>query len=259
MKVHYTGKYLRAPEHLVTVDVVGVGGTGSQMLSGLARINMALLKLGHPGLNVRAWDPDTVEDGNIGRQLFSPADIGLSKSAVLISRINRAYGFEWNCETHSYDGRQRSNILITCVDTAAARIAIGERYMPTKATKANKERIEPYNAPYYWLDLGNMQHTGQVVLGTAGSIAQPKSNLYTTVSSLPPVTRMFNLKKIREKNQGPSCSLAEALTKQDLFINSTLAQFGCNLIWKLFREGMIKFHGCYLNLETFIVNPIKIK
>ncbi len=28
------------------------------------------------------------------------------------------------------------------------------------------------------------------------------------------------------------CSLAEALEKQDLFINSTLAHIGCDLLWK---------------------------
>lgn len=258
MKVHYTHKYLRAPEHPVTVDLVGVGGTGSQMLSGLARINAALLKLGHPGLMVRAWDPDTVEDSNIGRQLFSPADLGLPKASVLVTRVNRAFGFEWQsvCEPHT--GRSKSNILITCVDTAKDRVEIGEKFMPAKSEKAHKERMAPYEAPYYWLDLGNLQYTGQVILGTAGEVPQPKSTLYKTVKSLPVVTRFFNLKKIREKNQGPSCSLAEALTKQDLFINSTLAQFGCNIIWKLFREGMIRHHGCYVNLESLIVNPIKI-
>lgn len=66
------------------------------------------------------------------------------------------------------------------------------------------------------------------------------------------------LKKVKEVDQGPSCSLAEAINKQDLFINSTLAQLGMNILWKLFREFMITSHGLYLNLETMIVNPIKI-
>ena len=32
--------------------------------------------------------------------------------------------------------------------------------------------------------------------------------------------------RVKEEESGPSCSLAEALEKQDLFINSTLAQLG---------------------------------
>lgn len=35
-------------------------------------------------------------------------------------------------------------------------------------------------------------------------------------------------------------------------------KLGANLIWKLFREGMITHHGAYLNLETMKVNPINI-
>ncbi|HJI18599.1 MULTISPECIES: hypothetical protein [Bacteroidales] len=52
--------------------------------------------------------------------------------------------------------------------------------------------------------------------------------------------------------------MAEALSKQELLINSTLAQFGCNILWKMFRNGMIDHHGLFLNLETLKVNPINI-
>lgn len=59
-------------------------------------------------------------------------------------------------------------------------------------------------------------------------------------------------------DSGPSCSLAEALSKQDLFINSTLAQLGYNILWKMFRNGMIEHQGLFLNLETLKVNPIGV-
>ena len=89
-------------------------------------------------------------------------------------------------------------------------------------------------------------------------IKQPESHLYETVSSLKVVTRLVRYSKVKDNDSGPSCSLAEALEKQDLFINSTLAQLGCNLLWKLFRHGMIEHHGLYLNLSTMKVNPILI-
>ena len=60
-------------------------------------------------------------------------------------------------------------------------------------------------------------------------------------------------------DQGPSCSLAEALGKQDLFINTNLANAGLAILWKMFRELHIKNHGCYVNLETGVTNPIKIR
>lgn len=253
MIVHYTDSYLLNPPHKVTIDLVGIGGTGSQVITGLARVNEALMSMSHPGIHVRSWDHDVVTEANIGRQLFSSSDIGLNKALVLTTRVNRYFGYEWEAIGEEFTGKLSSNITITCVDSARARLKISDRIENKKRNKAN-----PTDRRVYWLDLGNMQKTGQCILGTLYPIKQPKSD-FKTKQVLKSVVKKFpQLKKIKEEDQGPSCSLAEALRKQDLFINSTLAQFGVNLIWKLFREGMISYHGCYLNLDSFIVNPIKI-
>ncbi|RYY12153.1 MAG: PRTRC system ThiF family protein [Chitinophagaceae bacterium] len=251
--IHHTDSYLLYPPHKVTVDLVGLGGTGSQVLTNLARINEALVALGHPGLHVRAWDHDIVSAANVGRQLFSPADIGSNKAVVLITRLNRFFGYDWQAEPQAYTGQKSSNITISCVDTAVARLMISMRIEGRKRQMSSN----PTDRLMYWLDLGNLQHTGQVILGTLFPVKQPK-NETKVAPTMKTVTKKFNLKKVKEENQGPSCSLAEALQKQDLFINSTLAQFGCNLIWKLIREGQIRYHGCYVNLETLSVNPIRI-
>lgn len=248
--IHYTHTYFHNPPHKITVDLVGLGGTGSQVLNGLARINQSLMKLDHPGLHVRAWDNDLVSDANIGRQLFSPADLLQNKALVLVSRVNRFFGFSWEAMPLRYTGEKKSNILITCVDTAKARIDISKVMSKARYGK------EPTDHCFYWLDIGNLQKTGQCVLGSV---------LPTDVKGMNHVRQMKNvvqvfpqLKKIKEEDQGPSCSLAEALEKQDLFINSTLAQFGCNLLWKLIRERELTIHGCFVNLESFIVNPLNI-
>jgi len=251
--VHYTDAYLLNPQHKVTVNLIGMGGTGSQVLTCLARLNESLIGLGHAGIHVRAWDPDDVTMPNIGRQLFSHADIGANKAIALVTRINRFFGYDWEAYPETFQ-EKRANIYISCVDTAAVRLELREiiRKSPVNG--------EPHYRSKYWLDIGNLQKTGQVVLGTAPGIRiiQPESE-YATTESLPDVVRLFpELKRIKEEDQGPSCSLAQALNRQDLFINSTLAQFGVNLIWKLFREGMIKYHGCFVNLESFCVNPIRI-
>lgn len=256
MKLHYTESYLLNPPHKVTVDLVGMGGTGSQVLSNLGRMNQAMISLGHPGLHVRTWDDDIVTHANIGRQLFSVSDIGINKAIVLTTRINRYFGTEWEARPEAYAGQEAfSNITISCVDSAKARLMLAMRL------EGGRKSTSPTDKRYYWLDLGNLQKTGQVILGTLFPIKQPNKKGEKNTGNLPTVTKKFpQLKKIvnKEADLGPSCSLAEALTKQDLFINSTLAQFGCNILWKLFREGVIKYHGCYVNLETFIVNPIKI-
>ena len=115
------------------------------------------------------------------------------------------------------------------------------------------------NTPLYWKDLGNTQTAGQVVLGTVPKkIRQPASGQYETVGSLKVITRFVKYARVKEEDSGPSCSLAEALEKQDLFINSTLAQLGCNILWKMFRNGMIEHQGVSLNLDTLKVNPIAV-
>lgn len=92
-KIHFTDRYLLNPRHPVTVFVIGAGGTGSQVITNLARMSMALQALGHPGLHVTVFDPDTVSQSNIGRQLFSETELGLNKAVSLVTRINRFFGY----------------------------------------------------------------------------------------------------------------------------------------------------------------------
>ena len=77
-RVHYTDCYLLNPQHPVTVNLIGGGGTGSQVLTNLARLDVTLRTLGHPGLFVTLYDPDIVTEANIGRQLFGYSDLGLN-------------------------------------------------------------------------------------------------------------------------------------------------------------------------------------
>lgn len=255
MKLHFTDNYIINPRHPLTVNLIGAGGTGSQMLQSLARIDYALYKLGHPGLNVRVFDNDIVTEANIGRQLFSPNDVGLNKADVLVTRINTFFGVNWESVSELYDGESDglANITITCVDNVKTRLKIG------KLSKL-KQQHNGYDEKkgYYWLDLGNQTDRGQVILGTIGKIQQPKDSQYETVPHLKTVHEMFDLRQIKEEDSGPSCSLAEALRKQDLFINSTLCQLGSALLWKLFSEGKVSYNGVYLNLSTMTSAPIKL-
>lgn len=270
--VHYTANYLVDPQHPVTINVIGCGGTGSQVLNSLARMHSALLALGHPGLFVRAIDPDRVTAANMGRQLFSPADVEAHKCTVLIGRINRFFGTDWEGLPMLYNSTtdiKPANITISCVDTGSARKEVKaalkkhENEKPvTRTTHFSYVRnLQPYQVPFYWMDFGNMMDRGQVVIGTIGKISQPKESEFSCKEVLPTIDKLHPeiFKDVKGDDQGPSCSLAEALNKQDLFINTNLANMGLGILWKMFRELHIKVHGCYLNLQTMNVNPIPIK
>lgn len=260
-RVHYIHEYLLNPRHPVTVNLIGAGGTGSQVLTCLARLDVTLRGLGHPGLFVTVYDPDIVNEANIGRQLFGWSDTGLNKAQCLVTRVNNFFGNDWRAEPRIFptalkDARNDdlANMTVTCTDNVKSRIDLWNVLKGVPDSKHVNHRT-----PLYWLDFGNTQASGQVILGTVPrKIKQPESQIHETVSSLKVVTRLVRYSKVKDEYSGPSCSLAEALEKQDLFINSTLAQLGCNLLWKMFRHGMLEHHGLYLNLATLKVNPIQI-
>jgi PRTRC genetic system ThiF family protein len=261
IKYHYTESYLLNPLHPVTVTLVGCGGTGSQFLNNLARIHAALVALGHPGLHVTAWDNDEITTANLGRQLFSSSELGMNKAVALITRINRFYGLQWDAEPKLFEPHidtSFGNIIITAADNVSIRKLIGSIIHERTIKNNNRFYYQPENRNYYWMDLGNSKTSGQVILGTSGKIVQPKKVRYS-VSELDTITELFpNLESFEKDDDTPSCSLAEALTKQDLFINSILAQYGANLLWKMFRELKLEFHGLFLNLQTLQTNPIKL-
>ncbi len=104
-RVHYIDNYLLNPQHPVTVNLIGAGGTGSQVLTCLARLDVTLRALGHPGLFVTLYDPDIVTDANIGRQLFRQFRPGLNKAQCLITRVNNFFGNDWSESGTGYFSR----------------------------------------------------------------------------------------------------------------------------------------------------------
>jgi PRTRC genetic system ThiF family protein len=228
----------------IRVAVVGVGGTGSQIVTGLSRLHIAMLSLGHPcGLEVCAWDGDNVSPANIGRQLFSPGDIGRNKAAVLINRINAYFGLHWAARSEKFSLRSHDKIphlVITCVDTAAARREIFE-YINDAAAKR-------HTPPSLWLDCGNSQKSGQVMLG---KFSEKHGGDLPLMEQLLP--EIFD-PSIPEDNR-PSCSLAEALESQDLFINQAIATYAGQLLWTLIRQGELSICGYWINLAEGRVVP----
>ena len=196
-KIHFTDRYLLNPRHPVTVFVIGAGGTGSQVITNLARMSMALQALGHPGLHVTVFDPDTVSQANIGRQLFSETELGLNKAVSLVTRINRFFGYAWTAEpqcfpTRNFSGESTANIIITCTDNIRSRLTLWKFLK-----KVRKENFSDHSAPIYWMDFGNSQTKGQVIIGTVREkVLQPSSQEYI------PMPRKWTMQKSRKMNRG---------------------------------------------------------
>tara|TARA_R110001583_G_scaffold180558_5_gene337653 strand:- start:562 stop:1371 length:810 start_codon:yes stop_codon:yes gene_type:complete len=237
-------------ENRVRVCLVGAGGTGSEMLDGLIKIHYALIHLGHQGLHVTVYDNDTVSATNVARQRFYPGDEGQSKSMLLVQRINLFYGLDWDArhalffpeDSNSYS---QYNLLVTCVDLAAVRGAIGQYSK------------QSYLSPMLWLDTGNGKSDGQYVLGDLGRRAMGAIRL-PNVTDLYPELLDAAVTDALDNDDEPSCSVPEALSKQDLFVNKTIATAACQLIYGLLRYGKISYHGGFVNLSEGMCSPLKV-
>lgn len=243
-------RIFNCPESLltqpITVTLVGVGGTGSNIFDGLVQLHHALLAVGHPhGLDVTVYDPDIVSGSNIGRQRFTHSDINQPKARILVNRYNFAFGLDWKAVPHAFDIVEDYNheaILITCVDTVHTRKAIGEYF------KQNRESGYYDDDDSLWLDHGNGSTQGQAILG----------HCYGNKGRLPNVYDLYpELSTMKEDNK-PSCSLAEALLEQDLFINRLIADQGLNLLWQLLRKGRLENHGVIIDIDKASTHPIPI-
>jgi PRTRC genetic system ThiF family protein len=224
-------------KHRVRVLVVGCGGNGSAIAAGLPYLHQALLAYGHPeGLHVTLLDPDVISPTNCVRQPFSQSEIGLYKSVVLANRLNMFRGLDWQGIPERLDPKRRFDgvdIVIGCVDTRKSRAVIAKC-------------AEDWSEVDYWLDLGNNADSGQFVLGEPLNRRNRRHRLrLRTVSELFPEV-------IQGKLDGdglPSCSAAEALDRQEPFVNPTLANHALALLARLFRYGTVSYHGAFVNLS----------
>ena len=240
----------RLLQRRVRVHLVGVGGNGAQMAARLARLDVAMQALGHPaGLHVTAFDADTVSEANVGRQLYSPSDVGKNKALLTIYRLNLFYGLDWVARPWRYEDRHAGDaepdILVSCVDTRSARRALHRlMHSPSCTTR-------------YWLDLGNTESTAQAVLGEPGrSPMDEKAN----GPRLPCVTELFAEildERIPEDN-APSCSVRMSLAVQGLFVNDVVVTFAAQLLYELFSRGRLAAHGVVVNLASFRSAPIDV-
>ena len=219
----------------ISVTLAGCGGTGSQVLVALARLDTALRGLGGEGLQVDVFDPDTVSEANAGRQSFYDCDIGKNKAEVLVNRLRMCFpGFEVKGYPGAFEGIMNCSILISCVDSRKSRRKIVSR------------RGDRWTSLYH-IDCGNGSNYGQVILGDGSKeLPWPEKDVPELIADGP-------------EDDTPSCSMAEALEKQELFVNDYAARIAGTLLWNLFRHGYTEIRGAYFNLNPVMVNPIKIE
>tara|TARA_Y100000310_G_scaffold324957_1_gene387637 strand:- start:332 stop:1606 length:1275 start_codon:yes stop_codon:yes gene_type:complete len=172
----------------VTIAVVGCGGTGSHlvptMLQYIASARLTQPEDVFPRIKVLLIDGDIVESKNLIRQRFSSYELGVNKAEALATRYSGIYDLpifhvnefltvENSLQLLDINNNQSRNqtratsvnaasstlILIGAVDNHQARSVIHNFFLKAQNDKRN----------IFWIDAGNEDTFGQVVLGYRGA------------------------------------------------------------------------------------------
>ena len=236
------------PFNRVYLTLVGAGGTGSHLASGLATIALALREM-DISTDLRFIDQDIVEEKNIGRQLFTAADLGRNKALALAQRIGGAYGMGIAAISRFIDNKdtflasdlapghaQVLNLVVGAVDNPAARALIAKA-------------VERAQGQLWWADAGNENHSGQIALGNSVDPHRWRPAL-GMVDSLPAPHVIYPdlIKKAPKTAKRASCADATAAGEQGLMVNRMVAAWALSLL-NDFLLGQLKYFTLAFDLE----------
>jgi PRTRC genetic system ThiF family protein len=242
----------------VQIVIAGCGGIGAYMAMHVGRL-MRVLYNDQRGVNLTLVDPDTVEEKNLGRQLFCEAELASPKALALARR----YGGAWGLNTMAHVGEFNEQLLHTdadlivlvgCVDNAAARNALND------TLQHNPENGAP---TIWWLDCGNLKDTGRALLGSAynkdqcrGAFAwpSPQSQRPSWCIALPSPALQYPGLLIPEKEESAgaemSCAEMQAANLQSLNINAGIAVQAADMLTRLLVTRDLKRYQCAVNLAS---------
>lgn len=239
--------------YLKSVTIVGLGGTGSQIARSAARIlyDMKARRMHVPQLVL--IDGDTVEMKNVGRQLYTAADVGQPKAHVLMRRFNCALGLNTvgiaeplNAEKHFE--RHSGGIVIGAVDNHLAR----------------QELSRVQNA--VWIDTGNHYAAGQVCIGNQGDREfmirhlDGRDGKYPYLPNAALVFPQLLEPEPPAPQPVPPLSCAELVEEgsQHLLINDWVATVAAQYLYKLLHRQPISSFLSYLSSDGIGVRSIPI-
>jgi len=237
-------------QQISEVVLVGLGGTGSQVARTLCRIVFDLRRRGHHTPSIKFVDPDCVEPKNVGRQMFTEADIGRNKATTLARRFNLAMGLNIVAYPELFDAEKHAGhygrLLVGCVDNHLARLEL------------SKVRA-------LWLDCGNDRASGQVCLGNTSRKEEVqrciKSGQYT---QLPNAALLFpqllEPEPTPEPKRIPTASCADLVETgdQSLLINDAVGIFAGEYLYKLLNHLAVYSFLTYIDTESLSMRSLPI-
>lgn len=168
----------------VRLVIVGLGGTGGYAFYHLARLAASLK--GKAEWQIVLADGDAVEEKNLVRQNFTAADVGRPKVECLSRRYGDAYGMAipyW--PRYVEDGETLARLLSGRLMGFEPDLPVLVGCVDNNATRRLFHRVfETWKEPLVYVDSGNDEWSGQVVLGArsaAGVLLPPVAHYYPDI------------------------------------------------------------------------------
>jgi PRTRC genetic system ThiF family protein len=240
--------------YIKSVTIVGIGGTGAQVARIVGRIVYDMQRSRKHTPQIILIDPDTVEEKNVGRQLFSPSMLGKNKAESVGKMLNLALGLDMRWIPDFVDPvrhfeRYGSNLVISCVDNHEARKAI-------------------HQINGVILGAGNHENSGQICIGNCDDPEQMQRNLDGRdgkYAYLPKEGLLFpELLEPEPTSKRPtvmtnaSCAELVASGDQSLLINDWMASVMGSYIYKLLHRQPITSFVSYVSADGMSVRSVPI-
>lgn len=246
---------LPAPPQVIAL--VGCGGTGSHLAQSLARLVAHVRETHGRTIDLLLFDGDRVERRNVGRQLFSLGELGQNKAQTLAARFSAAFGLRINAiptmATAELLGRYapawgRIGLLIGAVDQAAGRIALHQALQ---------------HGWHLWLDSGNHERSGQVVIGTSvrRRDLQDALKLGGICTALPAPSLVYPdlvLPPSAPARPEQACAQAMQDNVQSLMLNQMMAAIAAEYVAKLVLQQRITTFETVVDLDTLAMRSTPI-
>lgn len=204
-------------------------------------------------------DYDRVGPENLGRQSFTKEDLGKFKSEVLAHRLARRYGRQVGYCVYPYDPRMvvgsmgggfvqefSAGLLLGCVDNPGAR----------------KEMSFGLKTGTWWMDAGNGNNSGQILLGNSTeseALAGGFCEQCMTVDQLPiPTVQLPSLLApvTVDKQARQNCAEAVEAEEQSPVINQVMASFMLEMVRK-FMAAELTWMGIYLDMDAGTMRAVE--
>lgn len=242
----------------VGVALIGCGGTGSHLAYALARLAVHAQAEGMD-LSLLFIDGDTVDAANVGRQLFSPAEIGRNKAETLAERLNAALGLAIGSVAQMAD----RVVLRDCARTwrdSTIRILVGA--VDTVGARAELAAALQLGSWDLWLDCGNHEFAGQVVLGsTAHQTALQRALALPGVCAALPSPAMQLPGLVAALPAAPAtldCAAAQIANAQSLMVNQLMAAIASQYCYDLIIRRRIEIMATAIDCRTLTMRSTPI-